>query len=99
MHKERYESGRCSVRTRVAVHVCDGHSIRPQIDVRDIKKNKTNIPVIVWYAEDDEDCPPSHGVWLVEEFGGKSRLFSGLGHVGAVFVDHVKFLDEVRMAA
>jgi len=70
-----------------------------KFDVRDIKQNKTNIPVIVWYAEDDEDCPPSHGAWLVEEFEGKSRLFSGLGHVGAAFVDHVKFLDEVRMAA
>jgi len=63
-----------------------------KFDVRDIK---SSTPVVVWYADDDEDCPPSHGAWLVQEFGAKYRVFSGLGHVGAAFVDHIKFLKEV----
>ena len=63
-----------------------------KFDVRDIK---SSTPVVVWYADDDEDCPPSHGAWLVQEFGAKSRVFSGLGHVGAAFVNHIKFLEEV----
>eukprot|EP00978_Attheya_sp_CCMP212_P028270 scaffold97255_cov49-Attheya_sp.AAC.2 len=61
-------------------------------DVRDIKKG---MPVVVWYADDDEDCPPSHGAWLIEHLKEKSRVFSGLGHFGAAFVDHVKFLEDL----
>lgn len=30
-------------------------------DVQDIPEN---IPLVVWYADDDEDCPPSHGEYL-----------------------------------
>ena len=69
-----------------------------KFDVRDIKKNSKRPTVTGWYAEDDEDCPPIHGAWLVKEFETKNRLFSWLGHVGGCFVDNVKFLDEVRMA-
>lgn len=76
-----------------------------EFDVRDIVKNKDKdssepLPVVVWYADDDEDCPPSHGIWLAKELEAKStRVFSGLGHVGAAFVDHVLFLEEVLKAS
>lgn len=82
-----------------------------QFDVRDIIKKKDkngtaqstsppSLPAVVWYADDDEDCPPDHGSWLVEQLEVKSsRVFSGLGHIGAAFVDHVIFLNEVLKAS
>lgn len=65
-------------------------------DVRDIK---ADLPMVVWYAADDEDCPPKHGAWLVQHFKPKSRVLSGLGHVGGAFLDYPQFLEELLAAA
>ncbi len=65
----------------------------------DVRTIDSGITVVIWYADDDEDCPPSHGVWLIKELGAKSsRVFSRLGHIGAAFANHVQFLEEVMMA-
>ena len=51
--------------------------------------------VVVWYAADDEDCPPSHGKWLAEYFGARTRVFEGYGHLGGALIDHPEFLREL----
>ena len=51
--------------------------------------------VVVWYAADDEDCPPSHGKWLAEHFGAKTRVFEGYGHIGGAMIDHAGFIREL----
>ena len=59
--------------------------------MRDVR----NVPVLIWYAADDKDCLPSHAEWLVTALGvTEHRVFSGMGHVSAAFVDHVEFLDN-----
>ena len=50
---------------------------------------------VVWYAKDDEDCPPSHGKWLAERLDAKTRVFDGFGHVGGCLIDHEQFLHEL----
>ena len=61
-------------------------------DVRDISKDTK---MVVWYATDDEDCPPSHGEWLVKHLNAQSRKFTGTGHVGGSLIDFPAFLDAV----
>ena len=63
-------------------------------DVKSIK----NIPkVTVWYASDDDDCPPSHGKWLAEWFSERKdvdlnvKVFDGYGHVGGALIDYVEY--------
>ena len=51
--------------------------------------------VVVWYAADDEDCPPSHGKWLAEHFGARTRVFEGYGHIGGAMIDHAGFIREL----
>ena len=68
-------------------------------DVRNIPKE---LPLVVWYAKDDEDCPPSHGSWLAsgEHFTNvkSERIFEGYGHVGAAFLDFPLYLEELTKA-
>eukprot|EP01084_Bolivina_argentea_P081641 147817_1 len=62
-------------------------------DVRDIDVKKW----IIWYAKDDDDCPPSHGKWLAEYFADKAsvRVLDGYGHVGGAVVDHLTFVERL----
>ena len=70
-------------------------------DVQDIPEN---IPFVVWYADDDEDCPSSHGEYLAS---GKlfkkctketTRVWTGYGHIGGAFLEHPLFLQDVMKA-
>jgi len=64
----------------------------PGLDIRSIQHKEDQ--VIVWYADDDTDCPPSHGKWLAEHFGGNhNRVLSGYGHLGASSIDNPEFVD------
>ncbi len=65
----------------------------PGLDPRNVPL--TGDRVVVWYAADDEDCPPSHGKWLAEHFGARTRVFEGYGHIGGAFIDHPAFLREL----
>eukprot|EP00534_Pseudo-nitzschia_fraudulenta_P011178 CAMPEP_0201211050 /NCGR_PEP_ID=MMETSP0851-20130426/181522_1 /ASSEMBLY_ACC=CAM_ASM_000631 /TAXON_ID=183588 /ORGANISM="Pseudo-nitzschia fraudulenta, Strain WWA7" /LENGTH=233 /DNA_ID=CAMNT_0047499933 /DNA_START=174 /DNA_END=878 /DNA_ORIENTATION=+ len=78
----------------------------------EITDTRPDLPVVVWYAEDDEDCPPSHGKWIAT--GKKdgdtndgsdskihftnvvSRVFTDSGHLGAAFIQHDEFLKQVH---
>eukprot|EP00536_Pseudo-nitzschia_multiseries_P005199 jgi/Psemu1/303171/fgenesh1_kg.95_\ len=73
---------------------------------------RADLPVVVWYADDDEDCPPSHGRWIAnknEDNTDKescnhftdvvSRAFNKYGHLGTAFVDHDEFLKELQRHA
>lgn len=51
--------------------------------------------VVVWYAADDEDCPPSHGEWLAQHFKARTRIFEGYGHVGGAALDHPQFIEAL----
>jgi pimeloyl-ACP methyl ester carboxylesterase len=53
--------------------------------------------IVVWYATDDADCPPSHGKWLVDiGFPAcRSRTFTGYGHVGGAFLEMKDFFAEL----
>ena len=55
--------------------------------------------VVVWYAAADEDCPPSHGKWLAEHFGARTRAFEGYGHIGGAMIDHAGFIRELTGAS
>ena len=68
---------------------------------------RANLPVLVWYADDDEDCPPTHGKWIANKNADNtdkdncnhftnvsSRVFNKYGHTGTAFVDHEEFLKE-----
>lgn len=64
-------------------------------DVTDIPKT---LPLLVWYATDDEDCPPSHGEWLTSNAHFQNvtkRILSEYGHIGGAFIDHPAFLEEL----
>ena len=65
-------------------------------DIEDVPKD---LPLVVWYAKDDEDCPMKHGEYLSsgEHFinCSNTRVFEGFGHVGGAFIDHPKFLEDV----
>ena len=65
----------------------------PGLDPREIALSGER--VVVWYAADDEDCPPSHGKWLAEHFGARARVFEGYGHLGGALIDHPGFLREL----
>ena len=65
----------------------------PGLDPRNVPL--TGDRVVVWYAADDEDCPPSHGKWLAEHFGARTRIFEGYGHIGGAFIDQPAFLEEL----
>ncbi len=71
----------------------------PKLDVFGLKEDGFKGPdkVVVWYAKDDEDCPPSHGKWLAEHFEGTIRAIEpGFKHIGAaVQVDYKQFLEEL----
>ena len=61
---------------------------------------RSDLPVYLWYAEDDEDCPPSHGMWIANKntddsnhfTNVSSRAFNNYGHIGTAFLDHEEFL-------
>lgn len=57
----------------------------PGLDIRKIKADgfQGSEKVIVWYGDDDEDCPPAHGKWLAEFFEAETRVLTGFGHAGA----------------
>ncbi len=42
-----------------------------------------------------DEIPPSHGKWLAEHFGARTRVFDGYGHIGGAFIDHAGFLREL----
>ena len=65
----------------------------PGLDPRNVELSGDR--VVVWYAADDEDCPPSHGKWLAEHFGARTRVFDGYGHIGGAVIDHAGFLEEL----
>ena len=65
----------------------------PGLDPRNIELNGAR--VVVWYAADDEDCPPSHGEWLTKHFGARTRVFDGYGHIGGALIDHPQFVREL----
>ncbi|MCY4011547.1 MAG: hypothetical protein OXG82_02395 [Gammaproteobacteria bacterium] len=65
----------------------------PGLDPRNVTLSGDR--VVVWYAADDEDCPPSHGKWLAEHFGARTRVFEGYGHLGGALIDHPGFLREL----
>ena len=65
----------------------------PGLDPRNVTLSGDR--VVVWYAPDDEDCPPSHGKWLAEHFGARTRVFEGYGHLGGALIDHPGFLREL----
>jgi len=70
----------------------------------DVTEIQSHLPVYVWYAGDDEDCPPSHGKWIAStntdiyyHFTNVSyREFNLYGHTGTAFVDHGEFLKLFR---
>mmetsp|Transcript_20778 Transcript_20778/g.45234 ORF Transcript_20778/g.45234 Transcript_20778/m.45234 type:complete len:134 (+) Transcript_20778:248-649(+) len=68
---------------------------------------RTNLPVLVWYADDDEDFPPTHGKWIANKNSDNtdkdncnhftnvsSRVFNKYGHTGTALVDREEFLKE-----
>jgi len=65
----------------------------PGLDPRNIEHSGNT--VVVWYAADDEDCPPSHGEWLAKHFRAKTRIFDGYGHLGGGLIDHPLFLEAL----
>ena len=65
----------------------------PGLDPRNVRLSGDR--VVVWYAADDEDCPASHGKWLAEHFGARTRVFEGYGHLGGAVIDHPGFLREL----
>ena len=65
----------------------------PGLDPRNVALSGNR--VVVWYAADDEDCPPSHGKWLAEHFRARTRVFEGYGHIGGALIDHAGFLAEL----
>jgi len=66
----------------------------------DVTEIKANLPISVWYADDDEDCPPSHGEWIANKSSDDnhhftnvaSRAFDNYGHIGTAFLNHDEFL-------
>lgn len=69
----------------------------PGLDPRNVELSGDR--VVVWYAADDEDCPPSHGEWLAKHFGARTRVFDGYGHVGGAMIDHGGFIRELMGAS
>jgi pimeloyl-ACP methyl ester carboxylesterase len=65
----------------------------PELDRRNIGLSGDR--VVVWYADDDEDCPPSHGRWLAKHFQARTRVFDGYGHAGGAVIDHPRFIEEL----
>jgi pimeloyl-ACP methyl ester carboxylesterase len=67
----------------------------------DIDSIRKDLPVVIWYAKDDEDCPPTHGEYLssgkhfVKCTESSTHVFEGYGHVGCAFVDHPQFLEDL----
>lgn len=66
----------------------------------DVMEIQSHLPVYFWYAEDDEDCPPSHGMWIANKntdsnchfTNVSSRSFNKYGHTGTAFVNPDAFL-------
>mmetsp|Transcript_23078 Transcript_23078/g.29125 ORF Transcript_23078/g.29125 Transcript_23078/m.29125 type:complete len:412 (+) Transcript_23078:49-1284(+) len=67
----------------------------------DVESIQKDIPIVVWYAKDDEDCPPSHGEYLasgkhfIKCNSSTTRVFEGFGHIGGAFIDHPQFLEDL----
>mmetsp|Transcript_38969 Transcript_38969/g.70943 ORF Transcript_38969/g.70943 Transcript_38969/m.70943 type:complete len:332 (-) Transcript_38969:44-1039(-) len=51
--------------------------------------------IVVWYAADDSDCPPSHGEWLANHMQAKKRVFDGYGHPGGCLIDMDAFFETL----
>ena len=60
-----------------SMHTFAADTLRSGVDPREIKGIEN---VVVWYAAEDQDCPPSHGKWLANHFRCSDRE-------GAVRVD------------
>lgn len=65
----------------------------PGLDPRKIELSDDR--VVVWYAADDADCPPSHGEWLAKHFRAKTRVLDGYGHFGGAYIDQPQFIEEL----
>ena len=65
----------------------------PGVDPRNIDLSGER--VVVWFADDDGDCPPSHGAWLASHFSANTRVFDGYGHVGGACIDHPQFVEAL----
>ena len=65
----------------------------PGLDPRNVELSGDR--VVVWYAADDEDTPPSHGEWLAKHYKANTRVFEGYGHFGGASIDHPQFLAEL----
>ena len=73
--------------------VLDNINVDPrEVDTNTVPMNKR----IVWYANDDSDCPPSHGEIIANKFwkGCHVRIFNeGYDHSGGAFIDQTKFYE------
>jgi len=72
----------------------------PGVDPRLIDEKL--IPIykrMVWYASDDDDCPPSHGKWLAETgwkgCNGNVRVFEQYNHLGGSMIDQDQFFNTL----
>lgn len=64
------------------------------VDFRKVKlKGKSQ--AVVWYASDDEDCPPSHGECIAKHFDAQTRVLRGHGHVGGAVEDMCEFFERL----
>jgi pimeloyl-ACP methyl ester carboxylesterase len=69
----------------------------PGLDVSKIRDSIHGNQVVIWYAADDPDCPPSHGSWLSEYLLSKwTRVFKGHGHFSAALVDMHTFFCRLQ---
>ena len=72
----------------------------PDVDPRKIKLKSNRI--VVWYAKDDDDTPPSHGKWLAEECFPSCKIRAmetGYGHLGGGLLDMSTFYKQLELAA
>jgi hypothetical protein len=53
--------------------------------------------IVVWYATNDADCPPSHSEWLINHCfpGCRHRALAGYGHYRGAFLETKVFIDEL----
>jgi hypothetical protein len=69
--------------------------------VFDVDSIQKDLPVVIWYAKDDEDCPPTNGEYLssgkkiVKCTESSTCVFEGYRHVGCAFIDHPQFLEDL----
>ena len=70
----------------------------PDLKVRGLANRgfKGKEKVLIWYGQDDEESPPSHGKWMAMHFEAECRILNGFKHIGASAVqDHETFLERL----